>query len=263
MSDFLDRMASSSQLRLEQAQADRSLAEVRSLALAREPRPLPRASFHLFAEIKPVSPAEGSLGSSDPAETAGAYCEGGATAISVLTEPTEFGGSLELLRRISAVSTVPVMCKDFIIDPHQVWEAREAGADGVLAIARMFDRTALQEIVDSAREAELFVLLEVFDETDIELVAELDLFAPRPMVGVNSRDLSNLAVRPGLHAELIDKLPKELVAIAESGIHTPDQVGELAAMGYNGVLVGTSLMRSARPADMVTQMHRAATGASL
>lgn len=255
-------MASSSQVRLERARTERSLPEVRSLAIARELRSLSESSFHLFAEIKPVSPAEGSLASSDLTAMVAAYCEGGATAISVLTEPTEFGGSLDLLRRISKVSTVPVMRKDFIIDPYQVWEAREAGADGVLAIARMVDRGALEDIVNSAFEADLFILLELFDENDIDLAVSLGLPRAGLMWGVNCRDLTTLAIRPEIHAQLVEKLPEGVVAIAESGIHTSDRVGELVAMGYNGVLVGSALMRSTHPAELVKQMHRAAVGAA-
>jgi indole-3-glycerol phosphate synthase len=261
VSDFLRRMADSSRVRLTQAREETSLTNLRSRSLAAPPRPLPDSPFHLFAEVKPVSPALGPLGSVDFEEMSRAYCSGGATAISVLTEPSEFGGSLNLLSSVAGISTVPVMRKDFIVDPYQVWEGRASGADGVLAIARILDASQLSAIAGAAGEAGMFLLIELFDESDLELLQLVDMAHGTILIGVNCRDLETLAVRPGLHERMINLVPDHLPVIAESGIDNAKRVRELAEMGYDGALIGTSLMRSAHPASLLGEMRLAAAGA--
>ncbi len=243
MSAFLDAMAHSSKRRLERARQRTPLHDLRAAINEEQPRALPDG-FLVFAEVKPLSPAEGVLACADPVEVAREYEEGGASAISVLTEPESFGGSLGLLRRVASAVSVPVMRKDFIIDPYQVWEARRYGADGVLAIVRMVSPALLQEIVDAARAADLFVLVEAFDESDTHLLDQLSGERSHVLAGVNSRDLDTLQVRPWAHQELFPHLPSDMRAIAESGLATADDVARASAIGYGGVLIGTSLMRS-------------------
>lgn len=161
---------------------------------------------------------------------------------------------MELLEDVVAVTSLPVMRKDFIVDPYQVWEARAHGASGVLAIARMLDPDALVEIARTALSADMFVLVEVFDQADINAVSALDLSEDHLFVGVNSRDLTTLEVRPDAHEELAALLPEECVAIAESGIDSPEQVRSLTGFGYRGVLIGTSLMRSEDPSSAVAAL---------
>ncbi len=231
-----------------------SLSEMRSRAEKVEVRALENSEFHLFAEIKPISPAEGSFGEFDPVATARSYSSGGATAMSVLTEPTRFGGSLGLMQTVAGTVTTPVMRKDFLVDPYQVWEARAFGADGVLIIARLFDRDSLASMVTAAGDAGLFALVEIFDETDLALIDASWEFGPNLLVGVNSRDLQTLEVRPDVHERVLRVLPSGSVRIAESGVDSVDRVVELRDMGYDGVLVGTSLMRSPDPSDLITRM---------
>lgn len=259
MSRFLDEMARSSHDRLAAARSVATLEVQRRRAEMVPTRPL-GPGFHVFAEVKPVSPAEGELGSGGLTERAVAYAEGGATAISVLTEPTRFGGSMELLGEVADRVALPVMRKDFVVDPYQVWEARAHGASGVLAITRMLDDATLQSVVAAAGDAGMFALLEVFDRDDLSRISELEA-TDRVLVGVNSRDLDTLEVRPGAHEELAGDLPDGLPSIAESGITGPGRVRELAAVGYDGVLVGTALMRSQDPASAVEAILAAGSGA--
>jgi indole-3-glycerol phosphate synthase len=247
VNDFLARMELSSRTRLAAAKDVSSLESRRRAAELVPTAGLP-SGFLLFAEVKPVSPAEGTLGKDGFPDLVRAYESGGASAISVLTEPTEFGGSLQLLEDVAAVTSLPVMRKDFVVDPYQVWEARSHGASGILAIVRMLEPEVLAEVARTAREAEMFLLVEAFDRVDINALSALDLSDDHLFVGVNSRDLNTLEVRPEAHEELASLLPEECVAIAESGIHSPEQVRSLTEIGYRGVLIGTSLMRSEDPA---------------
>ncbi len=258
MTTFLDRMRQSSLGRLQQAQAATDFSEQRRSALESPTQPFPDVAFAVIAEVKPVSPSEGNLGPVSPIDQAVSYQAGGATAISVLTEPTEFGGSLELMRKVARRVQTPVLRKDFIVDPYQVWEARAHGADGVLAIARMFDRSSLRQILEAAAEAELFVLLEAFDSSDLEMIDDVLDVEAQLLVGVNSRNLATLKVRRDAHQKLAPFLPAGVVAIAESGIETLAQVRTLSAIGYDGVLVGTALMRSEQPGESVREMIGAA-----
>ncbi len=259
MNDFLARMETSSRTRLASARGVAPLESVR-----REAEMIPttalRPGFLLFAEVKPVSPAEGSLATSGFGDLVRAYESGGAAAISVLTEPAEFGGSMELIEEVVASVALPVMRKDFIVDPYQVWEARARGASGTLAIARMLDAETLDAVARAAFEADMFLLVEVFDQADIEAISALDLSDGHLLVGVNSRDLATLQVRPDAHESLAPMLPGDCVAIAESGIRSPEQVEALTSFGYHGVLVGTSLMRSDDPAAAVASLVEAGGG---
>ena len=247
-----------------------SLARVQALApearseLARRaresapPRPLrldPRG-FDLVAEIKRRSPALGELAAEDgPALTARAraYTAGGAAALSILTEPTRFDGDLAHLELVRAAVELPLMRKDFLIDPVQVLEARARGADGVLLVTRMLDDGRLAELLDCAREHGLFVLLEAFDEEDLARVPARREGDPL-LVGVNTRDLATLAVRPERTLALAPKLPRGYPAVAESGIEGPADVRAAVRAGYALALVGTALMRAREPARTVAEL---------
>lgn len=259
---FLAEMAALSAMR---APATGKAAALLAACRAAPPAPpLRLADFDLVAEIKRHSPAEGALrADTDVAARAAAYARAGAAAVSVLTEPARFGGSLEDLAaaaRALAPLRVPAMRKDFLVDPLQVLEARAAGAGGVLLIVAMLDDAALGELLDTAREQALFVLLEAFDEADLERAAAL-LAGRRPgahdapvLVGVNTRDLRTLAVDPARLARLAPHLPAGIAAVAESGLHAPGDAAAAAALGYRLALVGTALMRAADPARLAADM---------
>lgn len=259
---FLAHMAAQSAERVRAARALRSESELLD-ACRRSPAPPPLrlGRFELIAEIKRSSPAEGALGAdTDVAARAVGYGAAGAAAVSVLTEPARFGGSLEDLG-VAACALyshgVPAMRKDFIVAPWQVLEARAAGAGGALLIVAMLADAALDELLAAAREQGLFVVLEAFDEADLERAAPLlgpAPGAPPVLVGVNSRDLRTLAVDPDRLARLAPRLPPGVPAVAESGLHTAADAAAAAALGYRLALVGTALMRAAHPEALAAAM---------
>ncbi len=263
MSDFLQAMAKLSAERA--ATVDRRLHERDP---ARAAVPLELEGFDLIAEIKEHSPAEGRLvtAAADRKERARAYAAGGAAAISVLTEPSRFAGSLDHLTEVArAVPGVPVMRKDFLVETIQVAEARQAGASGVLLIVTMLDDARLNAMLDCAAEHSLFVLLEAFDADDLERVSRLletsrygeRAAAGQLLVGVNTRNLRTLEVDNGRLAELVPALPHGARCVAESGLGSAAEVAAAAELGYRLALVGTALMRSANPRALVAELRSA------
>jgi len=268
---FLERMAAASRKRVERARAAESDAKLaRRAARSAQPPPLELAEFDVIAELKLRSPAAGGLAESgfDRGAQLDAYARGGAAAVSVLTEPSEFKGELAHLVDAAALLAPrlrPVMRKDFVTDPYQVLEARAAGAGGILVIVTMLDDPTVRVLVDSARECGLFVLLEAFDRADLERLAPFDAAqaaGPPLLAGVNCRDLKSLTVRFERFAELAPYLPRHLPTVAESGIGTTDDVATVAKLGYRLALIGSSLMRAADPAAALAALVAAGRAAS-
>ena len=272
MSDFLAGMAESSRARSAAAQAAVPAHELRARSADLPPAPrLKFTRFDLIAEVKLRSPAVGLLKAAaeeDVSARVAGYAGAGAAAVSILTEPSRFDGSLEDLAagaRALAPLSVPAMRKDFLVDAYQVLEGRVAGAGGVLAILRMLPRAGLEQLIDTALELEMFVLLETFDKADIELAHSLvDARARRRellLVGVNSRDLATLKVVPGRLDALAGALPASVRRVAESGVATPADAARAAAQGYDLALVGSALMSAADPAALTRAMLGAARAA--
>jgi indole-3-glycerol phosphate synthase len=278
--DFLEGMAQSSRERARQARLACSQEQMLLRAYQQPVSPLPSRAvrFDLIAEVKLRSPAVGHL---KPAtENIGArvtgYATAGAAAVSVLTEPQRFDGELAHLasaaRELRAVN-VPAMRKDFLVDPYQVIEARANGASGVLVILRMLPRAEIEALVAQAMRLDLFVLLEAFDEREIELAhAVIETFgyktgawAGRPnvevMVGVNCRDLTTLEVVPGRLEQLAHLLPTEVPRVAESGVTSAESARSVAAAGYDFALVGSALMKAPDPHALVREMLSAGRAA--
>lgn len=269
MSGFLDEMARSSAQRVLQAKAHES-----HTALERRARQAPcgpslrlsPAGFDVIAELKLRSPAAGLLGAQtdDWLGRIGAYARGGAAAVSVLTEPSRFDGSLEHLRQAAAMLApmgVPAMRKDFLVDPYQVVEARAAGAGGVLVILRMLSPATINLLLDAAADHGLFVLLEAFDDADLRTAGNL-LAARRDhgtvLLGVNCRDLQTLKVVPGRFARLAPLLPDAWRCVAESGVATPADARSMRRLGYRVALIGTALMGANDPAALLAAILNAA-----
>ena len=263
---FLAQMARESARRASSARAGKSEAELRRMALDRTPCRrilLHESGFDVIAEVKFSSPSEGALtsasfldGRSDPHAAllrAGKYAEAGACAISVLTEPFAFRGSLEHLRRVAEHSSVPVMRKDFLVDTYQVWEARADEADGVLLVVRIVDDERLQELLDACEEAGVFALVEAFDEEDLARAsaALAKRRGQRILVGVNNRDLDTLQVDLSRCTRLADRLPAAFPAVAESGLLAPRDAQTVAQSRYDLALVGSALMRSDDPVALI------------
>lgn len=262
MSDFLKTMANESAERAAAAKG-----ALRSADLDLPIVPLSLAGFDVIAEIKNRSPSEGALatGSSTHSERAVRYAKAGAAAISVLTEPNQFAGKLAHLEEaVQAVgsSSVPVMRKDFLVEPIQVVEARAAGASGVLLIATMLSDKQLDDMLDCAYEHAMFVLLESFDEDDLRRSAALfddsrhrdQAESNKLLFGVNTRDLRSLHVDPGRLEALASVLPQGVACVAESGLHDGRHAAAAAGWGYSLALVGTALMRAADPGQLIRDM---------
>jgi indole-3-glycerol phosphate synthase len=270
--DFLAGMAASSQARSAAAQAKLPERELRARIADLPPAPvLHLGAFDLIAEVKLRSPAMGLLKAAaedDVGARVSGYARAGAAAVSILTEPTRFDGSLADLEkgaRALRALNVPAMRKDFLVDGYQVLEGRLAGAGGVLAIIRMLPRAALEQLIDTALALNMFVLLEAFDEADIEVAHELvdsrGAHHGLLLVGVNSRDLVTLKVVPGRLTDLADKLPRQVKRVAESGVTSADDAARMARHGYDLALVGSALMSAADPATLARDMLSAARAA--
>ena len=261
MSGFLEQMAATSHERVRAAKArvtEAALLERAHCTPVPPPLRLSTDGFDLIAELKLRSPAAGALGAVDASVAAHvvAYAHAGAAAVSVLTEPTRFDGSLTHLTdaaRALVPHEVPAMRKDFLVDPYQVLEARAAGAGGVLLILRMLSRETLGALIECARTQGLFVLLEAFDAQDIDHLGEVvaaDAGRSTLLAGVNCRDLATLEVVPERLLELAPLLPPGVPQVAESGIASAEDARRLAIAGYRMILVGSALMRDQDPVGL-------------
>jgi indole-3-glycerol phosphate synthase len=195
----------------------------------------------LIAEIKRASPSKGLLHPDlDPAEWARTYVEGGAAAISVLTDQRFFQGSLDDLCLVRQAVDVPVLRKDFVIEPYQVYEARAAGADLILLIVAILCDQDLTTLYRLVRDLGMSALIEVHDEREL---ARALAVGPR-IVGINNRDLHTFTVDLGTTERLQDLVPDDVVLVSESGVHTRSDVERLAALGADAMLVGESLVKA-------------------
>jgi indole-3-glycerol phosphate synthase len=205
----------------------------------------------LIAEIKQASPSAGVIQErADIRRIAGAYQAAGACAISVLTEAHFFHGELSHLRQARDVVSVPVLQKDFIIDPFQIYEGRVAGADAVLLIAAMLASDRLREFAELARNLGLVPLVEVHDEEDLKKITGQDL----PLIGVNNRNLKTLEVDLETTFRLFGKIQSGSVVVSESGIKNREDVKRLQEAGVRGILVGEVFMRAPDPAAKIHEL---------
>jgi indole-3-glycerol phosphate synthase len=194
----------------------------------------------VIAEVKKGSPSKGIIRADfDPLEVAGIYADNGATCLSVLTDEQFFMGHIRFLGLIRETVSLPLLRKDFICDPYQIYEARAAGADAILLIAAMLDLPQLQEFHALAHELHLDVLLEVHDEAETETALQTDC----TLIGVNNRNLRTFVTDLGTTARLARMLPPERLLVAESGINSVDDIQRLKADGAKAFLIGESLMK--------------------
>jgi len=217
----------------------KAASPVRDLAGA-----LSRDGLNVLAELKPASPSRGVLRDPfDPAALAKELAVSGAAALSVLTEPEFFNGSLKNLRDARKDIALPVLRKDFIFDPWQVWEARANDADSFLLIVGALDDALLRELIALGRELKMEALVEVHNDAELDRA----LRAGARIVGVNNRDLKTLSVRTETSFELIERLPQECIAVSESGLRTHDDLVRLRAAGFDAFLIGEHLMKAVDP----------------
>ena len=212
---------------------------------------LNKCPMALIAEIKRASPSAGMIRQdADIQGIARKYQAGGASAISVLTEARFFHGALGHLVMVKEAVSLPVLQKDFIIDPFQIYEGRIAGADAVLLIAAMITQGQLGEFTQLIRDLGMIPLVEVHNEEDLGKVSGL----PLPLIGINNRNLQTLEVNLEVTCHLIKKIPQGTMVISESGIKNREDVKRLQQAGARGVLVGEVLMRSADPATKIREL---------
>lgn len=205
----------------------------------------------ILSEVKRRSPSKGDLAEiPDPAQLAAAYEQGGATAISVLTEQRRFGGSLADLDAVRASVRIPVLRKDFMVDHYQIDEARVHGADIVLLIVAALDDALLCDLFQHATALGMTVLVETHDEAEIDRALAVDA----QLIGVNARNLKTLDVDRGVFARLAPRVPADRIRVAESGIRGPQDVADYVAAGADAVLVGEALVTGGDPRSALRMM---------
>jgi indole-3-glycerol phosphate synthase len=234
--DEVDRRRASVPLaRLEAALADRPECRPFSEALT-------RPGVSLIAEHKRRSPSAGEIrAGTTVSDIVQAYERGGAAALSVLTEPFHFGGGLEDLHVARAATVLPVLRKDFIVDPYQLYESAVAGADAILLIVAALDPRELAELLAEARALDLDAIVEVHDERELDVALEVDA----DVLGINNRDLGDFSVDIERTFELLSDVPAGKTVVSESGFSNREQLDELERVGVDAVLIGETLMRAA------------------
>lgn len=258
---ILNNIFSDKRARVEAAKADSDPIALRELAMdARSSQRSHRlrealsnrTRINIIAEFKKASPSKGVINDAvEPADIARQYAAGGAAAISVLTEEDHFKGSLDDLRAVRAAVDLPILRKDFIFDPFQIYEAAAAGADAILLIAAMLDDPQVRELAAAAEgELGMDVLVEVHTRDELERAIR----AGADLIGVNNRDLKSFHVTLDVSRELIRHAPHDAILVAESGLRTRADLLELQALGYSGFLIGETLMRSESPTEALREL---------
>jgi indole-3-glycerol phosphate synthase len=205
----------------------------------------------IIAEVKRASPSVGVIKEEvDPRQVASQYERGGASAISVLTEPNFFKGDLIHLQQVKDATSLPILQKDFIIDPFQIYEGRASGADAILLIAALLDREQLKDFIDLIQSLRITPFVEIHNEEDLAKVSAFRL----SIIGINNRDLKTLKVDLRTTHYLKKKIPSGIKIISESGIKINSDVIFLKEIGVDGILVGETLMRSPDPASKIREL---------
>lgn len=262
MPNVLDEILRHKRQEVEAARVARPAAELRAQPACRIPPrnfygavALPQAKRpNLIAEVKQSSPSAGLIRADfDPVAIAEAYAAGGAQALSVLTDERYFGGRLEFIAQIKAAVGLPILRKDFIVDPYQIDESRAAGADAILLIADALPVATLIELLTLARAADLWVLLEVHTRTHLlEVLNHLSAAArDGVLLGINNRDLQAQCIDLETTERLAALAPSDMPIVAESGIRTRQDVERMYAAGARALLIGETLMRSGNPGQMI------------
>ncbi len=207
----------------------------------------------VIAEVKKASPSKGVIRADfRPEAIAASYEKGGAACLSVLTDIDFFQGADDYLRQAKAACSLPVLRKDFIIEPYQVHEAGRIGADCILLIAAALSEGQMTDLAGLARELEMDVLVEVHDAEELARTLPLNL----PLVGINNRDLRSFETRLEITLELLKAIPDDRIVVTESGIHTRDDVRLMRSHGVNTFLVGEAFMRADEPGEKLAELFR-------
>ena len=256
--DLLSRLVDESAVEMDRRRANGPERELETRAARYTPRNFTAAlrgpGLAVIAEMKQRTPSMGILATDyRPDVLARTYAGGGAAALSVLTQETSFGGSLEHLEAARASCELPILRKDFISDPYQLLEARAAGADAVLLIVAALPPARLAALLAAARERGLAALVEVHDEREVAIA----LTAGAGLIGVNHRDLRTFAVDLGLTEKLRERIPREVAVVAESGIRGLADARTMRKAGADAILVGETLMRAPDAAACIKELASA------
>jgi indole-3-glycerol phosphate synthase len=263
MTNILDDILKTKRKEIATLKTSMNIDDARGLAAdAPEPKDFfnaiarpPRRRVNLIAEIKKASPSAGVIRSDfDPPVIARQYEAAGAAALSVLTDEQYFQGSLDFLRQARAVVDIPLLRKDFIIDPLQIYEARGAGADAVLLIAAALDPSQLGDLLGLANDLGMACLVEVHNADELSKVESIVTAAPGNLLGVNNRDLTTFTVDLQTTVRLAERIGGDIPVVSESGIKTRQDVEIVAAAGARAILVGETLMRAGTIADGVQSL---------
>jgi indole-3-glycerol phosphate synthase len=258
VSPRLDELVYATRDALERRMRERPLADLeREADFGREGRPfaeaLSRPGTSLIAEHKRRSPSAGAIREgASCAEVVRAYERGGAAAVSIITEERHFGGSLGDLHEARATTALPILRKDFTIDPYQVYEAKAGGADAVLLVVGSLEPERLESLYGLARDLDLDAIVEIHDEEELDRALEIDC----DVIGINNRDLEDFSVDIQRTFDLIADVPIGKVVVSESGIHERWQIEELEQVGVDAVLIGEVLMRAADTEAAVRELTR-------
>jgi len=253
---ILDEIIATTWKLLEQRKAERPLAQLDCDCMnQKSPRDafaaLGKPDISLIAEIKRASPSKGPLAPDlDTVSMAQTYEASGASVISVLTETEYFKGSLADLEAVREAVDVPILRKDFVVDPYQVWEARASGADMVLLIAAALPMSDLTRLHQAIEDLAMTALIEVHNQQELEQVLELD---PK-IIGINNRNLTDFSVSLKTTLDLRSLIPNDKIVVSESGIHTREDVETLEAAGVSAILVGEALVTSTDPAAKIREL---------
>ena len=258
MPSILDEIVAAKRVELVEAKRAAPLADVQRLALE-QPRPLSLSGaltgdgIRLIAEVKKASPSRGLLSPDfDPVRLASTYVANGAAAVSCLTDPRFQGelAHLSAIKQSGASATAPVLRKDFIFDPYQVYEARAAGADGILLIVAILDLSQLRELLEIAQSLGMECLVEVHDGDELETAVD----AGAGIIGINNRDLHTFTTDLAVTRRLAPMAPEGKVVVSESGIFTRDDLALLARANVNAVLVGEALVTAPDIGEQVREL---------
>jgi indole-3-glycerol phosphate synthase len=250
MMDFLEKIITEKKQEIQKMPLERLQSLRQTTSFYEQVKKNPE-KMHIIGEVKRASPSKGAINLSvNVIEQAKAYEKAGVTAISVLTEPTFFKGSIEDLRQVAAEVSIPVLCKDFIIDEKQLIRARNAGATIVLLIVSALSRSSLKKLYEQAKTLGLEVLVEVHDEQEQTIAEELGA----SLIGVNNRNLKTFDVSLNVSQLLGEKQRTDAVYISESGFSDATQV-EQVKDEYQAILVGEGLMRQTEPMDKVKELQ--------
>jgi indole-3-glycerol phosphate synthase len=259
---MIEQLIAAARAGVEERRSNTSQADLESRLPGRGPdRPfseaLVRPGLSVIAEFKRRSPSAGEISASATVpEQVGAYERGGAAALSVLTDELHFGGSLEDLRAARAACSLPILRKDFIVDPYQLLEAAVNGADAVLLIVRALADAELGELYDAARGLDLDCLIEVHDAEELERALRLDA----DVIGINNRNLEEGTVDVATTYELMPDVPAGKTVVAESGISARSELEELERVGVDAVLIGSALMVATDPEALTRELTGADEG---